>query len=191
MLACVAGVPLVVHAVRRLLASERVERVLVEVGASDTDAVTETLTSRLTPVDLPRVRVVPVAGTDGALPDGVLADADVLLIHDLVHAFAGPELVGRVVDAVAAGAGAVLPVLPCTDTVKQLDAEGVIVGMPDRSRLRVAQTPYGFSAAALRSTPVAELLAAAHTVPGDPHARRLTSRFDLTVAEALLSSRSE
>jgi 2-C-methyl-D-erythritol 4-phosphate cytidylyltransferase len=78
----------------------------------------------------------------------------------------------------------VLPVLPCTDTVKQLDSEGVVVGMPDRSLLRVTQTPRGFSVAALRARPQEELLAQARMVAGDPQARRLSSGFDLTVAQA-------
>ena len=54
-------------------------------------------------------------------------DARIALVHDAARAFTPPEVVARVVDAVAAGAPAVVPVLPVADTVKLVDAGGVVL----------------------------------------------------------------
>jgi 2-C-methyl-D-erythritol 4-phosphate cytidylyltransferase len=107
--------------------------------------------------------------------------------------------VRAVVDAVRAGARAVVPVLPMADTVKLVDADGVIVGTQDRELLRTAQTPLGFTADALLSAVasgeldlLADLLAASgeqiHTVEGHPNAMRIATPFELTLAEAALTA---
>jgi len=92
-------------------------------------------------------------------------DSEVLLLHDIGFPCAGPEVIRRVVDTVRATGDAVIPVLPCTDTVKQLDADDIVIGMPDRSGLRVAQYPRG-----LPGKLDERLLASARLVEGDPHA---------------------
>ena len=79
-----------------------------------------------------------------------ISEISAVLVHDPRHAFAPPELIASVVDGVLAGAPAVVPVLPCTDTVKELDESGVIIATPDRSVLRVTQSPIGFAAALWR-----------------------------------------
>lgn len=174
---------MVVHAVRRLMASELVDHVLVAAPESTVDTVGELL------VEFAKtgIRVI----TDPVDPNGIAHEfrsADVLLVHDVRHAFAGPELVARVITGVRERAGAVVPVLPCSDTVKQLDGAGTVVGMPDRAQLRVMQSPQGFPADRLRAgVSPATLLADAHPVDGDPHARRLVGEFDLTVAEVTLT----
>lgn len=68
---------------------------------------------------------------------------ETVLIHDAARPFVSAKLVKRVIDAIPM-AGAVIPALPLTDTVKELDASGTIVATPDRSTLRAAQTPQGF-----------------------------------------------
>src|SRR5439155_1276044 len=40
---------------------------------------------------------------------------------------------------------AVIPVLAVADTVKRVDAAGVVVDTPDRAGLRIVQTPQGFA----------------------------------------------
>jgi 2-C-methyl-D-erythritol 4-phosphate cytidylyltransferase len=46
------------------------------------------------------------------------ADADIVIVHDAARPLASPELFQRVVDAVKNGAGAAVPGLAITDTVK-------------------------------------------------------------------------
>lgn len=127
-------------------------------------------------------------------------DTRVVLVHDAARCFTPPEVIRAVADAVRAGAPAVIPVLPVTDTVKQVDVDGIVVGTPDRSRLRVVQTPQGFDVDLLRrahdqqDAPVTDdaglverLGEPVATVAGHPHALKITTPFDLVVAEALFS----
>jgi 2-C-methyl-D-erythritol 4-phosphate cytidylyltransferase len=127
-----------------------------------------------------------------------LVDVDVVLVHDAARAFVPPELVRAVVAAVQAGAPAVVPVLPVTDTVKQVDEAGRILSTVDRSRLRAVQTPQGFQADVLLRAYesatdqvtddaglVERLGERVHTVPGDPLAFKVTTPFDLVIAEAV------
>ena len=72
---------------------------------------------------------------------------DIVLIHDAARPFASPALISRAI-AAAAKDGAAVPVLPVADTVKTIDAKGLVTGTLDRSLLRAVQTPqaFGFSA---------------------------------------------
>lgn len=69
---------------------------------------------------------------------------DLVLIHDGVRPFATPDLFGRVISA-ARASGAAIPGLALTDTIKQVDAAGCIIGSPDRSLLMRVQTPQAFA----------------------------------------------
>ncbi|MCC6960573.1 MAG: 2-C-methyl-D-erythritol 4-phosphate cytidylyltransferase [Dehalococcoidia bacterium] len=60
-------------------------------------------------------------------------------IHDGARPMVTPALIRRVVEAAAAGAGAIAAT-PVTDTIKQVDS-GRITAHPDRHRLWAAQTP--------------------------------------------------
>ncbi|KMM16586.1 2-C-methyl-D-erythritol 4-phosphate cytidylyltransferase [Synechococcus sp. GFB01] len=127
-----------------------------------------------------------------------------VLIHDGARCLVEPELLERCAAAVEAGR-AVIAATPVTDTIKQVDAEGTITATPDRADLWAAQTPQGFPVAQLRQ---------AHARAGDegwsvtddaalferlgwpvqvlqapPSNIKLTTPFDLTVAEAVLAAR--
>lgn len=137
--------------------------------------------------------------------DSVPPDAyDVVLVHDAARAFAPGEVVRAVVNAVRGGAPAAIPVLPVTDTVKVVDAAGVVTATQDRSALRVVQTPQGFAGAVLRAAHAAGFDAATDdaglveqlgenvsTVPGHPDAMKITTAFDLAIAEAVLAPKEE
>jgi 2-C-methyl-D-erythritol 4-phosphate cytidylyltransferase / 2-C-methyl-D-erythritol 2,4-cyclodiphosphate synthase len=68
---------------------------------------------------------------------------DIVLIHDAARPFVSQALISRAIDA-ASRAGAAIPVIPVTDTVKLIDAGGNIEATPERARLRIAQTPQAF-----------------------------------------------
>src|SRR5215475_8167833 len=68
---------------------------------------------------------------------------DLVLVHDAARPFASPALLTRAI--AAAQSGAAVAVLPVVDTVKIVDASGVITGTIDRGPLRVVQTPQGFA----------------------------------------------
>ena len=94
---------------------------------------------------------------------------------------------------------------PVTDTIKQVDGQGLITATPERSGLWAAQTPQGFAVERLRQAH-AHAEAAGWSVTDDaalferlgwpvqvleaPASNiKLTTPFDLTVAAALLSGR--
>jgi 2-C-methyl-D-erythritol 4-phosphate cytidylyltransferase len=133
-----------------------------------------------------------------ALPDVV----DVVLVHDAARALVPVAMVQRVLAAVVAGAEAVVPVLPLADTVKEVGAGEVVVRTVDRSSLRAVQTPQGFRRQVLErahasgrhdATDDAALAEAigvtVTTVEGSAEALKVTTSFDLAVAEAVLALR--
>jgi 2-C-methyl-D-erythritol 4-phosphate cytidylyltransferase/2-C-methyl-D-erythritol 2,4-cyclodiphosphate synthase len=72
---------------------------------------------------------------------------EIVLVHDAARPFASAALVSR---AIAAGrAGAAVPGLAVSDTVKAVDSSGLVVQTLDRARLRTVQTPQAFVFSAL------------------------------------------
>jgi 2-C-methyl-D-erythritol 4-phosphate cytidylyltransferase len=68
---------------------------------------------------------------------------ELVLIHDGVRPFVRTELIDRIIDA-ASQHRAVVPALPVKETVKEVEADGRVVGTLDRRRLRLVQTPQAF-----------------------------------------------
>jgi 2-C-methyl-D-erythritol 4-phosphate cytidylyltransferase len=132
----------------------------------------------------------------------VPVDATIVCVHDAARPFASTELFARVVERVAAGADAAIPGLPVADTVKQVDADGVVVATPDRARLVAVQTPQAFRADVLRrahaaggeSTDDAALVEAIGgrvvVVAGEAANRKLTLADDLAWARRHLNERA-
>ncbi|HKV18305.1 MAG TPA: 2-C-methyl-D-erythritol 4-phosphate cytidylyltransferase [Mycobacterium sp.] len=131
-----------------------------------------------------------------------VGDAEFVLVHDAARALTPPALIARVVAALQAGHPAVIPALPVSDTIKAVDANGVVLGTPERSGLRAVQTPQGFQTELLRRayerataggfTDDASVVEATGTpvqvVEGDPLAFKITTPNDLLLAEALLGA---
>jgi 2-C-methyl-D-erythritol 4-phosphate cytidylyltransferase len=123
-------------------------------------------------------------------------DAEVIVVHDGARPMASHALFRSVVDAVLAGADAVVPAVAVLDTVT--DQRGVPV---DRDSLRAVQTPQAFRAATLRTVHVARpeatddaslVLAAGgrlRAVQGERWNLKITEPDDLVVAEALMEQR--
>ncbi len=157
-------------------------------------------------VDLPPGAVVVVGGASrtGSVAVGLAAvgAVDVVLVHDAARCLTPPAVFERVVEAVRGGAAGAVPGIPLVDTVKSVDAAGVITGTPDRASLRAVQTPQGFGrevlVAAYRSgltaTDDAALVEqAGHhviVVEGDPSAFKVTTPDDLERAERVLTQRA-
>jgi 2-C-methyl-D-erythritol 4-phosphate cytidylyltransferase/2-C-methyl-D-erythritol 2,4-cyclodiphosphate synthase len=82
------------------------------------------------------------------LPDGIghypqVEAPALVLIHDCARPFVSPQLIARGM-AAARTHGAAVPGLAVTDTIKQVNASGLIEATPDRARLRAVQTPQAF-----------------------------------------------
>ena len=195
------GRPLVWHCVQGLLASGCIHAVVVAVGAQHRDRARTILAEAGE-----QVRIV----TGGAhRSDSVRAalhsvpDADVVVVHDAARCLTPTTVIHAVVHAVLAGAPAVVPVLTVVDTIKQVDSDGRVVRTVDRSALRAVQTPQGFAADLLRrahqapSAPVTDdaglveaLGVPVTTLPGHPHAFKITTPFDLAIAEMLTGAQA-
>jgi 2-C-methyl-D-erythritol 4-phosphate cytidylyltransferase len=137
-------------------------------------------------------------------------EAAAVLIHDGARCLVEPELLTRcaeaVREAVAAGAG-MIAATPVSDTIKQVDEHGTITATPDRSRLWAAQTPQGFGVAQLRQAHARadaegwsvtddaalyeRLGLAVRILEAPPSNIKVTTPFDLVVAEAVLASRRQ
>ncbi len=129
-----------------------------------------------------------------------------VLIHDGARCLAEPALINRCAEAVVAGE-AVIAATPVTDTIKRVDGQGIITGTPDRAELWSAQTPQGFAVEQLKQGH-AEAQAKGWTVTDDaslyerlgwpvqvleasPANIKVTTPFDLTVAEAVIALRAK
>jgi 2-C-methyl-D-erythritol 4-phosphate cytidylyltransferase len=205
------GVPILVHAVRALTRARAVTHVVV---VAPPDGVAE-VRALLDSNGLPESKEISVVAGGETRQDSVrlgLAalppDVDTVLVHDAARPLVPVEMVEAVVEAVHAGAPAVVPAVPLADTVKQVeprkDGPEPVVGTPDRSVLRAVQTPQGFRR---------DVLAKAHetltegegatddaglversgnpvvVIPGHEQAFKVTRPLDLVLAEAVLARR--
>ncbi|EWC62163.1 2-C-methyl-D-erythritol 4-phosphate cytidylyltransferase [Actinokineospora spheciospongiae] len=198
----VRGVALLVHAVRGLLNAGRVRHVVVaappaEVGATEALLREHGLRAEVVPGGADRTESVRLALRHAL---AVHPDVRVVLVHDAARAFTPPAVVDAVVAAVEAGAPAVIPVLPMADTVKRVDIDEVVQDTPDRAALRVVQTPQGFAVDTLSRAYalagdsatddaglVEKLGVPVLAIPGHPYAMKITTPFDLAIAEAVLA----
>jgi 2-C-methyl-D-erythritol 4-phosphate cytidylyltransferase len=189
------GRPMLEHALRGLRDSGVVDSVVVAVPPNRTDEAKLIFGGEA---------VIVAGGIDRTesvrLALAAVGDAEFVLVHDAARALTPPALIVRVVAALQAGHAAVVPGLPVSDTIKAVDANGAVIGTPERSGLRAVQTPQGFQTELLRRayesatagefTDDASVVEVTGTrvqvVEGDPLAFKITTPTDLLLAEALL-----
>jgi 2-C-methyl-D-erythritol 4-phosphate cytidylyltransferase len=135
---------------------------------------------------------------------GHMAGCDIVAIHDAARALCPAGLLRAVVEAASAH-GAATAAVPLVDSVKRVDAAGVIVETLERSELVAVQTPQAFERHLIVD---AHRLAVAHgwladddcalveraggivvTVPGDPTNLKVTTPADLEVVRARVRAR--
>jgi 2-C-methyl-D-erythritol 4-phosphate cytidylyltransferase len=192
-LVLLAGRPLVRWSVDALRAGG-VDEIVVVVPATERAEFTAVLPPDVHIVDGGATRTASVRAALTAVPDA----ADAVLVHDAARPLTPPEVVARVIAAVAAGARAVVPVLPVVDTTVVVDPGGVVTAVVPRESLRRVQTPQGFDRATLVAayaaldgaaelTDDAAVVRAAGvpvaTVDGDERAAKVTVAHDLALAE--------
>ena len=131
-------------------------------------------------------------------------DAKSVLIHDGARCLVSPLVFDDIAKIVSNG-HAVIAASQVTDTIKKVNKNGEIIDTPPRSNLWAAQTPQGFSVAELREahakaiannwnvTDDASLYERigwpVRVVEGSPSNIKVTTRFDLSLSEAIISSR--
>ena len=133
----------------------------------------------------------------------VPADCDRVLIHDGARCLVDAETIARCMAGVDRD-GTGVAAIPVTDTIKEADAEGRVIGTPDRSRLRAVQTPQGFRLSLLRqaheaaraegwtgtddASLVERLGVPVRLTEGNRRNLKLTTPEDLIMAEGILGT---
>lgn len=196
------GQPILLHTLTALLAGGRLAE-LVLVTRPEDQREAELLLAR---ANTSNCRVSVVGGGAerfDSVRNGVAGlgdELDVILIHDAARPFIPDRLMKQVIRA-ALDSGAALPVLPVTDTLKQI-VDQRVVGTIDRGGLARAQTPQGFRADLLREalaqplpdgfSPtddvalVERLGRPVAAVAGAPFNLKITTPEDLVLARAIL-----
>jgi len=192
-----AGQPLVWHAAEAFARVSRVRQIVLVVHEADRcPARAAAAGIRSTPVD---IVVGGATRRDSSLAGVRAASAEIVLIHDACRPFVSSDLIERVLDA-AETHGAAVPVLPSTETLYYLAADGRSAArVCDRGAVVRAQTPQGFRRASILQW--LEDVAAAVTddgsaalergepvlvVPGETSNRKITFPEDLVWAESWL-----
>lgn len=134
-----------------------------------------------------------------------LREAEVVLIHDAVRPMVPAHVVHDVIARVQAGAAAVIPTVPVTDTIRMMDDQNAS-SVVDRDSLRAVQTPQGFPLEVIwncheaaagserRFTDDASICEAmghhVEMVQGSRMGMKITEPADLTIARALWKIRT-
>ncbi len=125
-------------------------------------------------------------------------ECGIVLVHDAARPFVTARAIDDVIAAARAGHAAV-PVLPVSDTLKRMSADGCVAETMSRDSVVAAQTPQGFprkliedvyrrtaGRPATDDASLCEMLGIpVRTVAGDARAMKITTDPDFAVAEAL------
>lgn len=203
-----SGRPVLRHALAPFLADEAVSRVMVVIGSGD-EAQYRTATEGLASAKLTAPTIGGATRQDsvrlGLEALSALGFDGIVLVHDAARPFVSSALIGRAILALGSGVAAI-PALAVTDTIKRIDAAGVVVETPPRDDLVSVQTPQAFrlhslldahrdafAAGAAGLTDDAALMEWAGvpvaTFPGDPMNLKLTRPEDFAAAEQRLAPR--
>lgn len=195
-----AGKPLFLHSVERLMSSGLIEECIVVVPIGDEARVTELLSS------IDNCRPVP-GGADrqssvlAGLEALVSSAPDFVFIHDAARPCLSSELISRLEDALTVGGGA-MPGLQVTDTLRRVD-EKICGDTISREGIWRVQTPQSFCYKSILSAHRAA--APGHTddvsiatsagmpvsaVPGDPDNIKVTEPEDFQRIEAIMTGKS-
>ena len=197
----ILGAPLITHTLRRIAASDVVDRIVLVVAA---DAVPD-VEMMVRESDIPKIAEVCAGGA--RRQDSVLAGLVAMgqrrwvAIHDGARPCVSADILERALVEVR-GSGAAIAAVPVKDTIKVVGDQQLISDTPDRSTLWAAQTPQAFDyqtlldahrAAEVEYTDDAAMVeAAGHRVTvfwGDYHNLKVTTPEDLDIVSLLLGRR--
>lgn len=188
-----AGKPMLRRAVEALLGHPLIDRVRVVIGSGQDELAAAALAGLDVgpPIRGGKERSDSVRAGLEAIGEGVV------LVHDAARPFCPPEVIDRLIDALADADGAV-PVLPVADTLAKGDHE--LRGTISRTQLLRVQTPQAFhvedllfamteagsAGATDESTVMQDAGLRVATVEGDEMLHKLTSPRDWEKAEMML-----
>lgn len=193
------GRPLLSWSLRPFIEHPSIGPVVVVLPAEDVDTPPAWL------LELPVHRVAGGASRSASVRNGLEAlrrtSAEVVLIHDGARPLVSADLIDRVLQAtVEHGA---IPGVRVTDTLKEVDGNGTVVGTLDRERYWRVQTPQAFPLVTIRqayeraeadgvtATDDAAIferyIGGVRIVDGDPDNIKVTVPIDFDLAELLAS----
>ena len=198
----VKGVPLLTYAVHGLISSGQVDHVVVAAPEDHKPAIQNAIAEFGSVVHIIAGGVERSDSVRLALRYALehLPPVQLALVHDAARAFTPATVINAVIAAVRQEHRAIIPVLPVSDTMRHVESSGTATDIVDRSTLRFVQTPQGFPIDLLwrayqqTSTSVTDDAALVEslgesigTVPGHPYAIKITTPFDLLIAESVLA----
>jgi 2-C-methyl-D-erythritol 4-phosphate cytidylyltransferase len=205
-----AGVPILVHTLRKFVSCPQVAEIYVALRAAEAETFRTWLAeeSYATPVHLVKGGEHRQESVANALAAVDAADDDVVLVHDAVRPFVDQEIIDHVIEAVLKH-GAAIAGVPAVDTIKLVERSAdsaLITSTVPRERAVLAQTPQGFRLGLLRQamrdamtdglmgTDEASLVErTGHVVAvvmGSPRNLKITTPADLELAEFYISKTS-
>ena len=206
----IRAVPLLVLCMKMLAETGMVRRVIVVTRAWEITE-TERMLKEYQPDFFPDINWLVTAGgreRQDSVANGlalVTDESGYVAVHDGARPFAGTEVFARTF-ARAKEFGAAIAAVPLKDTVKVVDARGIVVSTPERSSLCAVQTPQIFEINVLRKgydflkehpvavTDDASLVeASGHPVAvaeGSYENIKVTTPEDLLLAEKILEKQS-
>jgi len=190
------GKSILQKSIQAFLSLSNISQVIVALPASDLDQPELSNQSRLLLTEGGKTRAESVFK---AFQQAQADSDDIILVHDAVRPLLTPDLVARVIDSVMQR-GSTVPVMPVTDTIKEI-CDSQVVKTIDRAILGSVQTPQGFRVGDLQKaydklgvddpaiTDEAVLIEKAgfpvYTVEGEAANIKVTRPFDLKMAELL------
>jgi 2-C-methyl-D-erythritol 4-phosphate cytidylyltransferase len=145
------GTPILIHTLRKFVASPPVTEILVALRKDEIAGFRERL--QIEAADVLQKKVELVEGGDhrqqsvaNALAAVSAAPDDVVLVHDAVRPFVTPDIIEGVIRG-AEKFGAAIAGLPAVDTIKKVErtADGALITATiPREHVVMAQTPQGF-----------------------------------------------
>jgi 2-C-methyl-D-erythritol 4-phosphate cytidylyltransferase len=200
-----AGRPLVAWSLAALAASKAVERVVIAAPGDHEDEIAA-VAGEVAP-NLPLEVVVGGPSRSRSVANGLAAvpEAAIVVVHDAARPLVTAELVDRSVSQLERwGCDAAIAAARATDTIKEADSGGRVTATLERSSLWAIQTPQVFRAESLRKAVTSSELDRAYDdaqlveatggdvriVESSRDNLKITTPFDLRVAELLLKARS-
>ena len=197
-----AGEPLLLHAVRTI-GRVGVDRIVVAAPPEMVTACSALLAPVTGDIELSVVAGRASRRLSVAACLRELGDTELVLVHDAARPLVPLTVFGRVLAALHAGADAVVPAIPVTDTIKEVKAARVLRTL-ERGALYAVQTPQGFTRDVLVAAHAAAVDAVDATddaalvealgvyvsvVEGAAEGFKITGPVDLQLAELVLANR--
>ncbi len=192
--------PVIVHALAAFSGESPVDEIILVINAGDAGRIKKVLSDFSLKVD--KVVFGGKRRQDSAACGlkEISPKSNIVLLHDGARPFVSRKLINRVLEETRIS-GAVVPAIPCEDTIKEVEKQEVVKTLR-RTLLRAVQTPQGFKrrlifsayekaeAANYYGTDDAELVEhighPVKVIPGEKENIKITTPADLVFAGAIL-----